>query len=136
MGENCRTFQEALTWFNGTETIAPSYYTMAGVSVNEGAVVTRNREGPDNSHKTSAAPKGEGIWRLNDGTVAPAPWFRVETNFDHWSDITDGRRKHANDGVKTIGSDQISLPSMFHVLSTKPVLAPDTVYTTLMWPAS
>ena len=39
--------------------------------------------------------------------------------------------------MKAIGQDSISLSRIFtEVLSIKPVLAPDTVYTTLMWPAA
>lgn len=70
--ENCATFAEAVAFFNTTETIGPSYYTMGGVARDEGAVFSRNRDGPDNSHKSTAAPQGEGIWKINDGTVAPA----------------------------------------------------------------
>ena len=69
---------------------------------------------------------------------SPSPqWFRLETNFDHWSIITDGRRAPANAHMKAIGQDSISLSRIFtEVLSIKPVLASDTVYTTLMWPAT
>ena len=133
--ESCATFDEAVAWFNTTETIGPSYYTMAGVNPSEGAVVSRKRDGPDNSHKSKAAPQGEGIWSLNDGTEAPAQWFRVETNFDHWSPITDGRRAPANAHMKALGDTGVTLDKMFDLLSIKPVLAPDTVYTTVMWPA-
>ena len=166
--ESCGTFAEAVAFFTTTETIGPSYYTLGGVARDEGAVFSRNRDGPDNSHKSAAAPQGEGIWKINDGTAAPAQvsrtvacvlvwgagssfssshpsppfpsplqWFRLETNFDHWSIITDGRRAPANAHMKAIGQDSISLSRIFtEVLSIKPVLAPDTVYTTLMWPAA
>lgn len=37
-------------------------------------MVTRGRNGPDNSH-------GQGIWPLD---IKDDAWWRLETNFDHW----------------------------------------------------
>ena len=65
------TFNGTIAALNTTMLIAPAYYIVAGANPGEGAVVTRSRDGPDNSH-------GMGIWRLD----APSAWYRLETNFD------------------------------------------------------
>lgn len=48
--------------------IAVSYIIVSGTGPNEGCVITRDRN--------SAAD----VWRLQ----APATWFLVQTNYDHW----------------------------------------------------
>ena len=113
---------------NTTRVIAPAYYTVAGTQPKQGAVVTRDREGPDES-------RGEGIWSIGDGTKAPGEWWRLETNWDHWTVITDGRRQAANKAMAGIGQDFVDLGAMEKLLATPPVLADDTVYTALIWPS-
>lgn len=74
--------------------------------------------GPDNSH-------GQGIWSLD--THDKTGWWRLETNFDHWGPIQDGRRGAANEMMKLIGQEHVTLDRMFDLLSVKPVLASDTM---------
>lgn len=133
MLESASTFDEAVAALNSTSVIAPAYYIVAGAKAGEGAVVTRNRDSPDNSHNN------EGIWRLTDNSTYPGTgrWWRLETNWDHWlkDGLTDGRRVAANKMMGAMGQDNADLASLFGLLSTKPVLASDTVYTSLMCPA-
>lgn len=127
MMENLDDYKMLIDKLNTTKVIAPAYYICAGTQSGEGAVVTRSRDGPDQSHKS-------GIWSL-DANDDKNGWFRLETNFDHWSSITDGRRQAATKNMEKIGRSNISLGNILDdVLSVKPVLAGDTVYTALMEP--
>ena len=101
------------------------YYIVAGTKYGEGTVITRDRFGVDNSHG-----KEEGIWELS----SPKYWWRLETNFDHWWLAFDRRRYVANKKMEEIGYKNVDLKTMKEVLETKPVLARDTIFTTLMNP--
>jgi hypothetical protein len=129
MCESAASYTEAVRLLNSTAVIAPAYYVVAGTRRGEGAVVTRNRDGPDQSHS-------EGIWSIGDGTKAPAEWYRLETNFDHWWPdlLTDGRRAAANQMMVGMGQQGVGLGPLLGLLSTPPVLASDTVYTALIMP--
>ena len=121
VAEASATYTEAIQALNDTLLIAPAYFITSGVAPGEGAVVTRGREGPDNSAH-------EGIWSLD----LPAAWWRLETNYDHWEPSQDGRRAAANAMMRKIGRKDIGFDSLLKLLSTAPVLASDTLYTTLM----
>ena len=125
--EKADNYADAIELMKTTPLIAPAYYTMVGTQGWEGAVVTRDRDGP-----ADAASNGQGIWSLNQTADA---WFRIETNFDHWEPIQDGRRLAANTHMELIGQAAISEDTLFEVLSTPPVLAKDTVYTAKMKPS-
>lgn len=129
MLETAPSYHDAIAMLNSTSLIAPAYYIVGGSAPGEGAVVTRSRDAPDDeSH-------GEGIWSIGDGTTPSArEWWRLETNFDHWGVAKDGRRSAANKMMAGIGQSDVDLQRLFHLLSTPPVLASDTVYTALMWP--
>jgi hypothetical protein len=55
---------------------ASRYLAISGVSGNEGAIMTRNREDVDISHGLDW-----GVWRIN---VAAGAWYRLVTNYDPW----------------------------------------------------
>jgi len=99
--------------------IAPCYLIIGGVGPDQGAVITRDR---------IAALD---IWRLKsfDGR-----WFLVETNYDHWEPPpkSDDRRDPAIKGMNETGRAGLSPSSLFHVLSTPPVLNDGTTYTVTM----
>ena len=59
--------------------MAPVYLTMAGANPGEGAVVTRDRDGPAD------------VWFL----LPPSQFYLIETNDDHWLPPTDDRRAAA-----------------------------------------
>eukprot|EP01090_Pellita_catalonica_P002364 TRINITY_DN11958_c0_g1_i1.p1 TRINITY_DN11958_c0_g1~~TRINITY_DN11958_c0_g1_i1.p1 ORF type:complete len:306 (+),score=45.33 TRINITY_DN11958_c0_g1_i1:126-920(+) len=109
-------FSEAVKNLATVPLAAPCYLIASGVEENQGAVVTRDRDGALN------------IWQLagNDR------WYEVETNYDHWKPAGDTRRKVANEGMLAMGQDHLSFDGIFAVLSTPPVLNNSTTYTTLM----
>ncbi|XP_071088185.1 acid ceramidase-like [Haliotis cracherodii] len=61
-------------------------------------------------------------------------WYVLETNYDHWVKplFLDDRRGPANQCMRETTQQGVSLPALFNVLSTKPVLNKGTVYTALM----
>jgi hypothetical protein len=120
--ENENNFQDAITNLSNDELIADVYYILAGVSANEGAVISRNR--------TDAAD----VWILS----YPSRWFEVETNYDHWNPPPwfDNRVDPANNAMNAMGLSSLSLPGMLNVLTVKPVLNLQTTYTILACPAT
>ncbi len=123
--EKTNTYLDVINILKKQILINIGYYIIAGTKYGEGAIVTRDRFGIDNSHG-----KEEGIWELS----SPKKWWRLETNFDHWWLAFDRRRYVANEKMKEIGYKNVDLNTMKEVLETKPVLASDTIFTTLMNP--
>ncbi|XP_027311869.3 N-acylethanolamine-hydrolyzing acid amidase [Anas platyrhynchos] len=112
-------FQSAVLRLAGIPIIAEVYYIVGGVSPKEGMVITRNRRGPAD------------LWPLDPLSGA---WFRVETNYDHWTTPPpfDDRRTPAMKALNATGQQNINFDTLFQVLSVKPVLNDNTVYTTVM----
>ncbi|XP_064509832.1 N-acylethanolamine-hydrolyzing acid amidase [Pseudopipra pipra] len=112
-------FQSAVLRLAGIPIIAEVYYIVGGVSPKEGMVITRNRKGPAD------------LWPLDPLGGA---WFRVETNYDHWTTPPpfDDRRTAAIKALNATGQQNINFDTLFKVLSVKPVLNVNTVYTTVM----
>uniref|UniRef100_A0A8D0UL30 N-acylethanolamine-hydrolyzing acid amidase n=1 Tax=Sus scrofa TaxID=9823 RepID=A0A8D0UL30_PIG len=67
-----------------------------------------------------------------------APWFRVETNYDHWKPAPkkDDRRTPAIKALNATGQANLTLETLFQVLSVFPVYNNYTIYTTVMSAAS
>lgn len=114
-------FKTSLTTLAYSPLIAPCYIIMGGVLPNEGAVITRDR--------VSALD----IWSMDD-----KQWYLVETNYDHWvpPPSSDDRRDPAIAAMNKVGQGNVSLSTLFEVLSTPPVLNSGTIYTTIMSAAS
>ncbi|XP_039206252.1 N-acylethanolamine-hydrolyzing acid amidase [Crotalus tigris] len=112
-------FEEAALMLSKTPIIADVYYIIGGTAPRQGAIITRKRRGPVD------------IWPLEPLTGA---WYRVETNYDHWTNPPpyDDRRTPAIKALNRTGQEHLNLNSLFKVLSTEPVLNPLTIYTTLM----
>eukprot|EP01065_Artemidia_motanka_P013865 TRINITY_DN1781_c0_g1_i1.p1 TRINITY_DN1781_c0_g1~~TRINITY_DN1781_c0_g1_i1.p1 ORF type:complete len:424 (+),score=171.92 TRINITY_DN1781_c0_g1_i1:63-1274(+) len=117
-------FETALPLLKDTKIPAPSYLIASGLKAGEGAVITRDRNGT-----SYAAGTGRGFWPIDADKGA---WYRLETNFDNWEPLTDGRRKHAHEGMDALGQSGADMDGIFSVLSTPPVLAKDTTYTAMM----
>ena len=129
---NVGSYSEAVSVWSKQLLIAPAYYTMAGINNWQGAVITRDRDGLADNSTT-----GRGLWTISPPTsIDPNSWFRVETNFDHWTPVQDGRRLKANELMKGITQHNVNLSGLYSVLSTPPVLAKDTIYTAQMVPAT
>jgi len=119
--ENENDFGAALHGLSDGELIADVYYIVAGISAGEGAVISRNRQNATD------------IWMLD----SPTRWFEVQTNYDHWEQPPwfDNRVTPANNAMKAMGQNNVTLSGMFSVLSVKPVLNLQTTYTILACPA-
>lgn len=115
-------FFSALNNLSNDELIADVYYIVAGVSANQGAVISRNRINATD------------VWILDN----PTRWFEVETNYDHWVQPPwfDDRVTPANEGMNKMGQANLSIMGMYGVLSTKPVFNIQTTYTILSIPAT
>jgi len=118
--ETNKTFDEAPNAATSVHLLAPVYLIMAGTKTNEAAVITRDREKPDD------------VWRLSLPTV----WNLVETNYDHWKPSGDTRAATAIKGMATMSPANVTLDGMFAVISTPPVLNRGTAYSTKMNPAT
>ncbi|XP_006871665.1 PREDICTED: N-acylethanolamine-hydrolyzing acid amidase [Chrysochloris asiatica] len=113
------SFNAAVIKLAKTPLIADVYYIVGGISPREGVVITRNRNGPAD------------IWPLDP---LNGQWFRVETNYDHWKPVPkeDDRRTPAIKALNATGQANLSLETLFQVLSVKPVYNNATIYTTVM----
>ncbi|XP_022455027.1 N-acylethanolamine-hydrolyzing acid amidase isoform X1 [Delphinapterus leucas] len=116
-------FEAAVYELAKTPLMADVYYIVGGTFPQEGVVITRNRDGPAD------------IWPLDPLNGA---WFRVETNYDHWKPVPkrDDRRTPAIKALNATGQANLSLETLFQVLSVFPVYNNYTVYTTVMSAAS
>ncbi|XP_006898541.1 PREDICTED: N-acylethanolamine-hydrolyzing acid amidase [Elephantulus edwardii] len=112
-------FEEAALKLAKTPIISDVYFIVGGVSPREGIVVTRNRNGPAD------------VWPLEP---LQGEWFRVETNYDHWKPVPKGddRRTPAIKALNATGQANLTLETLFQVLSVVPVFNNCTIYTTVM----
>ncbi|KAM6076973.1 acid ceramidase isoform 1-T1 [Chlamydotis macqueenii] len=117
--ENATSYQDAKDKLAKTRLLAPAYFILGGKNSGEGCVITRSR--------TAALD----IWDLD---IKKGTWYVLETNYDRWKPplILDNRRMPAMKCLNQTTQENISLPTIYDVLSTKPVLNKLTVCTTLM----
>jgi len=114
-------FEAAVENLSNIPLIADVYYTIAGISANQGAVISRNRLNATD------------VWRLQ----APSRWYLVETNYDHWEQPPwfDDRVTPSTRAMNALGQSALTLKGMYDVMSIKPILNLQTVYTLLACPA-
>lgn len=111
------SFVDVVQFLSDTPQINPGYYTVAGAAPGEGAIITRN-----------STVEGTDVLMLDAGYPTDAPWFLVQTNYDHWKGTgLDRRRESAIKLVSAIGRDAVDLASLWGVLS-------DTGNSTHVWP--
>ncbi|KFO99390.1 Acid ceramidase, partial [Calypte anna] len=117
--ENATSYQDAKDKLSKTRLLAPAYFILGGKNSGEGCVITRSR--------TASLD----IWDLD---IKKGTWYVLETNYDRWKPplILDNRRVPAMKCLNQTMQENISLPRIYDVLSTKPVLNKLTVCTTLM----
>jgi hypothetical protein len=120
--ENLNTFDQAVKFLGNTEIVADVYYTIAGVNPGEGIVLARNRTDTANFTKIDVPGTGQ--------------WFVLITNYDWWKPQPwfDDRYGPAKIYLNEMGYKDCSLDGLFKVMSTKPVLNLQTVYTFLSIP--
>eukprot|EP00418_Pyrodinium_bahamense_P098534 CAMPEP_0179026046 /NCGR_PEP_ID=MMETSP0796-20121207/8311_1 /TAXON_ID=73915 /ORGANISM="Pyrodinium bahamense, Strain pbaha01" /LENGTH=442 /DNA_ID=CAMNT_0020722111 /DNA_START=45 /DNA_END=1368 /DNA_ORIENTATION=+ len=156
------TFEDAVTALSQAKSVSPLYLVLAGAGLNEGAVLTRNRDG--------LARNNQSVRFLSDQVPA-----LVQTNWDSWIPIdkaqclgavatwptvakaacartvkliygdpsgcealcgltSDGRAEAARAALGKLGTDKFDAGHLFEVLSQPPVLASTTQFTSLMEP--
>ncbi|KAL8207365.1 UNVERIFIED_CONTAM: hypothetical protein K2H54_055422 [Gekko kuhli] len=117
--ENSTSYEEAKDRLTNTRLLAPAYFILAGNHSGQGSVITRSR--------TAALD----VWNLN---ASLGTWYVLETNYDRWKVplAVDDRRTPAMKCMNLTMQQNVSLPALYNVLSTKPILNKLTVSTTLM----
>ncbi|XP_060102404.1 acid ceramidase [Heteronotia binoei] len=117
--ENSTSYEEAKDRLTNTRLLAPAYFILAGNHSGQGSVITRSR---------IAALD---VWNLN---ATKGTWYVLETNYDRWKVplVVDDRRTPAMKCMNQTMQQNVSLPALYDVLSTKPILNKLTVATTLM----
>nr|KAF6427168.1 N-acylsphingosine amidohydrolase 1 [Rousettus aegyptiacus] len=117
--ENSTSYEEAKNILTKTKILAPAYFILGGNKSGEGCVITRDRK------------KSLDVYELNS---KQGRWYVVETNYDRWKSplFLDDRRAAAKMCLNQTTQENISLPTIYDILSTKPVLNKLTVFTTLI----
>lgn len=117
--ENSTSYEDAKDQLSQTKLLAPVYFILGGNRTGQGCVITRTR--------TNTLD----IWELD---LMLGRWYVLETNYDHWDKpmFLDDRRTPAMKCMNQTTQANISLASIYNVLSTKPVLNKLTTYTSLM----
>ncbi|XP_059372650.1 N-acylsphingosine amidohydrolase (acid ceramidase) 1a [Carassius carassius] len=117
--ENATSYEDAKDQLSLTKLLAPAYFILGGNRSGQGCVITRTRINTLD------------IWELD---MKLGRWYVLETNYDHWEEpmIFDDRRTPAMKCMNQTTQANISLASIYDVLSTKPVLNKLTTYTSLM----
>ncbi|RMC14046.1 hypothetical protein DUI87_09133 [Hirundo rustica rustica] len=107
--ENATSYQDAKDRLAKTRLLAPAYFILGGKNSGEGCVITRSR--------TAALD----IWDLD---IKKGTWYVLETNYDRWKPplVLDNRRGPAMKCLNQTTQENLSLPAIYDVLSTKPVL--------------
>uniref|UniRef100_A0A8C4IIX5 Acid ceramidase n=1 Tax=Dicentrarchus labrax TaxID=13489 RepID=A0A8C4IIX5_DICLA len=110
--ENANSYEEAKALLAQTKLLAPAYFILGGNRTGQGCIITRSR-----------------LIDLKLGR-----WYVLETNYDHWKEplFLDDRRTPGMKCMNQTTQKNITLKTMYDVLSTKPVLNKLTTYTTLM----
>ncbi|XP_061102116.1 acid ceramidase [Conger conger] len=117
--ENATSYEEARNRLAQTKLLAPAYFILGGNQTGQGCVITRSRV------------LSLDIWELDKKL---GRWYVLETNYDHWKEpfFLDDRRTPAMKCMNQTMQANISIKTIYNVLSTKPVLNKLTTYTTLM----
>uniref|UniRef100_A0A674EG59 Acid ceramidase n=1 Tax=Salmo trutta TaxID=8032 RepID=A0A674EG59_SALTR len=117
--ENATSYEEAKRLLAQTKLLAPAYFILGGNQTGQGCVITRSRV------------LSLDIWEIE---LKLGRWYVLETNYDHWKEplFLDNRRTPAMKCMNQTMQANISLKTVYDVLSTKPVLNKLTTYTTLM----
>ncbi|XP_066429504.1 acid ceramidase [Eleutherodactylus coqui] len=117
--ENATSYEEAKTLLSKTVMLAPAYFILGGNQSGEACVITRSRQSCLD------------IWELD---LQKGQWYVLETNYDHWKPPLpiDDRRRAAMKCMNRTTQKNISIATIYDMLSTKPVLNKLTTYTTVM----
>ncbi|EDQ91591.1 uncharacterized protein MONBRDRAFT_1488, partial [Monosiga brevicollis MX1] len=116
--ETNSSFEDAVSFLSTVDLISVEYIIVGGVSAEQGAVITREREDAID------------VWRIQ----YPRRWFLVETNYDHWKPVpsSDDRRDPANAFLNQYSPSNVSTAAFEQMLNTYPMLNGMTTYTAVM----
>ncbi|MCJ8734127.1 hypothetical protein PDJAM_G00231700 [Pangasius djambal] len=117
--ENATSYEDAKNQLALTKLLAPAYFILGGNQTGQGCVITRTRINTLD------------VWEIN---IKLGRWYVLETNYDHWEKpfFLDDRRTPAMKCMNKTTQANITLSTIYDVLSTKPVLNKLTTYTALM----
>uniref|UniRef100_A0A8C1LXJ0 Acid ceramidase n=1 Tax=Cyprinus carpio TaxID=7962 RepID=A0A8C1LXJ0_CYPCA len=117
--ENATSYESAKALLSDTKLLAPAYFILGGNQPGQACIITRSR-----THSISPL----------ELDVKNGRWYVLETNYDHWKEplFLDDRRTPAMKCMNQTTQADISIKTVYDVLSTKPVLNKLTTYTTLM----
>ncbi|XP_061626519.1 acid ceramidase isoform X1 [Phyllopteryx taeniolatus] len=107
--ENATSYEDAKFGLAQTKLLAPAYFILGGNRTGQGCIITRSR-------LTSLD--------VLEIDVKLGRWFVLETNYDHWKEplFLDDRRTPAVKCMNQTSQANVSLKTLYDVLSTKPVL--------------
>jgi len=119
--ETSNTYDEAIANFESGNLIDDGYFIVGGARPNEGAIVTRGRN------------KNVDTWKL-DETDEERGWYRLETNYDHWSGVptADDRRTPGYANMEAVGRDTMDKDELLGVMQTWPTYNEHTDLTCVM----
>uniref|UniRef100_A0A8C7YYI2 Acid ceramidase n=1 Tax=Oryzias sinensis TaxID=183150 RepID=A0A8C7YYI2_9TELE len=117
--EKANSYEEAKKLLAETKLLAPAYFILGGNQTGQGCIITRSR--------TLSIDVLEIDPKLDR-------WYVLETNYDHWKEpfFLDDRRTPAMRCMNQTTQTNISVSTLYDMLSTKPMLNKLTTYTTLM----
>ncbi|XP_072240939.1 acid ceramidase [Leuresthes tenuis] len=117
--ENANSYEEAKSLLAQTKLLAPAYFILGGNQTGQGCIITRSR-----------------LLSIDvlEIDMKLGRWYVLETNYDHWKEpfFLDDRRTPGMKCMNQTTQANITLTTLYDVLSTKPMLNKLTTYTTLM----
>ena len=119
--ENSNNFDEALANFGSGDLIDDGYFIVGGARPFDGAVVTRGRN------------RVIDVWNM-DETDEKKGWYRLETNYDHWSGVpsADDRRTPGYKNMESVGAENMDEDSMLAIMKSWPTYNEHTDLTCVM----
>ncbi len=147
--DRCETYDAAVATLRGSDLMAPTFITIAGMAAGEGIVLTRNRSGRE------ASPVRDWVLGI-DGAVVQANMDHILHDVSSSSsadgddregfeggrrvivDICNSRRRRdvARAAIASKPEGEITSGDLWALLSCPPCLARDTVYTVAMQPST
>ena len=120
--QNNATYAAALDAVQKAPLVGPAYVILGGTRPGEGAVVTKE----DNVTLST--------WTLGDARKYNDTFFVLQTNYDRWKEplFIDDRRGPGRACMKQMGDGNISIASLFNVLSGVPTLNRLTTFSVMM----
>lgn len=127
------TFEDTVAALSTEKLVAPCYLIASGAAPGQGVVISRDRNTPAD------------VWWVGTNAnadkkkthVHPASipdWYVLETNYDNWEPAPagDNRREFGIALMNKLGQANVTMESMYDVMTTWPVYNPHTEYTVVM----